>query len=122
MDKPAAESDEVVVVAFDLEVEGRPRFGDTFDRDDRLPLASAVSEQIARFERLRRDPIAVIPQQVVCGACSLRIHHCLVVLAEPLVLPEIWVPRNGVKKDSVAEVHNCVLEFRRCRINDLIRR
>ncbi len=33
MNQPAAESDEVVVVALDLEIEGRLRFGDAFDRD-----------------------------------------------------------------------------------------
>ncbi len=122
MNQPAAEPDEIVVIALDLEVECSPRFGDAFDRDDRLPFAGAVFEQIARLQRLRRDPLAVIRRPVVCGGCSLRIHHRLVVLAEPLVLSEIWVPRHGVKKDSVAEVHNCVLEFRRCRVNDLIRR
>lgn len=58
MNQPAAKSDEVVVIAFDLEVECSPRFGDAFDRDDRLPFAGAVSQQIVRFERLRQGNLS----------------------------------------------------------------
>lgn len=77
MNQPAAEADEVVVIALDLEVEGRPRFGDAFDRDDRFPFAGAVSKQIARFERLRRDPVRVIRRQVVPVAVNVeRMPQC----------------------------------------------